>query len=108
MRRTRLAGERTQLAWWRTGLTALAVGVGLGRIVPELNESATEWPYVALGLGFALYGAAMIAFGTARGRRVDDAVTRGGFRALAPVWGGMLAISGVVLALLTCVAILFG
>lgn len=28
-RRTYLAGERTQLAWWRTGLTALAVALGL-------------------------------------------------------------------------------
>ena len=25
-RRTYLAGERTYLAWWRSGLTALAVG----------------------------------------------------------------------------------
>ena len=25
-RRTRLASERTELAWWRTGLTVLAAG----------------------------------------------------------------------------------
>src|SRR4249920_3427477 len=35
-RRTHLANERTQLAWWRTGLTALAVALGVGRVVPEL------------------------------------------------------------------------
>jgi putative membrane protein len=35
-RRTRLANERTQLAWWRTGLTALAVGLAIGRVLPEL------------------------------------------------------------------------
>ena len=34
-RRTRLANERTYLAWWRTGLTALAVGIGIGKLVPE-------------------------------------------------------------------------
>ena len=31
-RRTRLANERTYLAWWRTGLTAFAVSFGAGRI----------------------------------------------------------------------------
>ena len=31
-RRTRLANERTYLAWWRTGADAIAVGVGLGAI----------------------------------------------------------------------------
>jgi putative membrane protein len=36
-RRTRLASERTYLAWWRTGLTTLAVSVGTGKIVPELS-----------------------------------------------------------------------
>jgi putative membrane protein len=37
-RRTRLANERTYLAWWRTGLTALAVGIGIGRIVPGVSD----------------------------------------------------------------------
>src|ERR1043166_8707504 len=36
-RRTRLASERTYLAWWRTGLTAFAVAFGAGRVVPELT-----------------------------------------------------------------------
>ena len=107
-RRTRLAGERTQLAWWRTGLTAIAVGVGLGRIIPELDQTATEWPYVALGLGFALYGAGMIGYGVLRAKSVEDAVARGGFSRLAPATSTALAITGVILALLTCVAILFG
>ena len=48
-RRTRLAGERIQLAWWRTGLTSLAVGIGIGRVVPELNADLDATPYVALG-----------------------------------------------------------
>ena len=37
-RRTRLANERTSLAWWRTGLTSIAVCVGLGRIVPGVTD----------------------------------------------------------------------
>ena len=37
-RRTRLANERTYLAWWRTGLASLAVSVGTGRLVPALTN----------------------------------------------------------------------
>ena len=32
-KRTRLANERTYLAWWRTGLTSIAVCIGLGLVV---------------------------------------------------------------------------
>jgi uncharacterized membrane protein YidH (DUF202 family) len=38
-RRTRLANERTYLAWMRTSLTALAVAVGAGKIVPGSASS---------------------------------------------------------------------
>jgi putative membrane protein len=69
-RRTSLAVERTQLAWWRTGLTALAVAVGIGRVVPELSDSDTTWPYGAVGIAFAVYGIALFLEGTARGRSV--------------------------------------
>jgi len=37
-RRTRLANERTYLAWLRSALTALAVAVGAGKIVPGVAE----------------------------------------------------------------------
>ena len=65
-RRTRLAHERTQLAWNRTGLTAFAVSLGVGRVLPELNGAGTQWPYVILGVGFALYGVGMMAYGGIR------------------------------------------
>lgn len=70
-RRTHLAGERTQLAWWRTGLTAIAVGVAVGRVVPELAGTTDTWPYVAVGIAFALYGVVLIAYGTARARELE-------------------------------------
>jgi Domain of unknown function (DUF202) len=68
-RRTQLASERTQLAWWRTGLTALPVSIGVGRLVPALDDSTVEWPYTLLGVAFALYGIALIAYGNLRGDR---------------------------------------
>ena len=107
-RRTRLAGERTQLAWWRTGLTALAVGVGVGRVVPELDEQITQWPYVTLGVGFAIYGLLLIVYGSQRGRSVDAAVAEGGFRPFGRLSSASLAGGGVLLALGTCALILFG
>ena len=74
-RRTRLANERTYLAWWRTGLTAFAVSLGAGKLVPALTDES-RWPYVAVGIGFALLGSRSwpTAFRRMRdGRRRDRA-----------------------------------
>jgi putative membrane protein len=71
--RTSLAGERTLLAWWRTGLAALAVALGVGRLLPVLAPKATRWPYVVLGVGFALYGIAMFLLGSWRMDAFDRA-----------------------------------
>jgi putative membrane protein len=77
-RRTHLANERTYLAWWRTGLTALASAVAIGRVVPSLTHQ-TRWPYAILGAGFALLGIAAIAYGFVRQQAVRDAVRLGRF-----------------------------
>jgi len=62
-RRTHLANERTFLAWWRTGLTALAGGIALGRVVPELS-TRTKTLDVAGGGVFTVLGGAFIVYGT--------------------------------------------
>jgi putative membrane protein len=67
-RRTKLAVERTYLAWWRTGLTAFAVALATARVVPELAKSKVQWPYTLLGIGFALFGTASILVGEQRRR----------------------------------------
>ena len=69
-RRTRLANERTFLAWWRTGLTSIAVAVGLGRIVPGVSHS-TSWPYEAVGTGYGALGICFMAIGYLRVRAVE-------------------------------------
>ena len=76
-RRTQLATERTYLAWWRTGLTCLAVSFGTGKLVPSLSENESRWPYVLLGAGFAVVGLVFIAYGFVRRRSVEAAVMRG-------------------------------
>ncbi len=73
-RRTSLAGERTLLAWWRTGFTAIAVALAVGRVLPELAPHSTRWPYVVIGVGFGLYGIALIAYGTRRIAALDAEV----------------------------------
>jgi putative membrane protein len=106
-RRTWLALERTQLAWWRTGLTALAVGIGIGRVVPELQESETQWPFVLVGVAFALYGIAMIAYGSVRERYLATDLERGRRRLSESSLGLALASFGVVLGVATALLIAF-
>jgi putative membrane protein len=75
-RRTRLANERTFLAWWRSGITALGVSVAVGRIVPEIGHH-TRWPYAVLGSLYAVFGIAMVAYGSVRQREVEKGIERG-------------------------------
>jgi putative membrane protein len=105
-RRTRLASERTELAWWRTGLTALAVALAVGRVVPELSDSSARWPYVGVGVCFGLYGLAVFAYGSHRRRVVERALTEGEFPEPARYAHPLLAAGGVVLGLLTIALIL--
>jgi putative membrane protein len=77
-RRTYLAEERTMLAWWRSGLTALAVALGVGRFLPAVTHHS-RGPFVGLGVGFSVLAVAFIACGTIRQRQVDRALADGRF-----------------------------
>jgi putative membrane protein len=76
-RRTWLASERTVLAWLRTGLTATAVALGVGKLIPDLRGGGRDWPFVALGAGYAVLGVFIVAYGLYRGREVDRAIREG-------------------------------
>ncbi len=105
-RRTLLANERTELAWWRTGLTALAVALAVGRVVPELNHTSLRWPYLVAGVGFALWGVLALSYGSARRASIDKVLKTGRFPE-PPRWAiRALTGGGVVLGLLTAVLIL--
>ena len=80
--RTLLASERTYLAWWRTGLTAFAVSLGAGQIVPALTDE-TRWPYTLIGVAFALLGVAFTWLGYARKRELERALDQGGYAPLS-------------------------
>jgi putative membrane protein len=76
-RRTWLASERTVLAWLRTGLTATAVALAVGKILPDLRSGGATWPFVVLGAGYALLGVLIVLYGLRRGREVDRAIQAG-------------------------------
>jgi uncharacterized membrane protein YidH (DUF202 family) len=105
-RRTSLAGERTLLAWWRTGFTAIAAALALGRVVPALIHHGARWPYVVVGLGFALYGIALISFGTRRIHRLNGEIgVRESDQKVEQATLGLAAV-GVVLGIATIVLII--
>ena len=106
-RRTRLAAERTWLAWWRSGIAATAASLAVGAFVPDVIEGA-GWPYVILGVGYAALAVSMFVVGELRKRAVDRALDEGGYAALPGTWtvalsgaGGALAITTLLIVVLT-------
>jgi len=80
-RRTRLANERTYLAWLRSGLTALAVAIGAGKIVPSVAD-VEQWPFELLGAGFAVLAVIFVVVGVRRYVRVERSLDAGVFAPL--------------------------
>lgn len=95
-RRTRLANERTYLAWWRSGFAAFAVGLAAGKVVPALTKGAT-WPYTVFGSAFALLGVGFVGYGLLRQRAVDHAISRGEYVAPNERVVILLALVGMLL-----------
>ena len=106
-RRTRLATERTYLAWWRTGLTAFAVSFGAGRIAPELS-GGSAWPFELLGVAFALVGLGFIGYGYLRQKQVDEALARGDYAPLDDRAAFVFAACGIVLGAATLILVVAG
>jgi inner membrane protein YidH len=95
-RRTRLANERTYLAWLRTGLTAFAVSLGAGEIVPAVT-GGTKWPYTLIGAAFAVLGVGITGLAYVRERQVERALDEGGYAPLDQRIISALAAFGIVL-----------
>ncbi len=76
MERTRLANERTYLAWWRTGIAGVAAGFAVGRVVPEVVEGRS-WPYVAVGTALTAAGLLAFVYGVVGYRELDAALREG-------------------------------
>ena len=81
-RRTRLAAERTWLAWWRTGIAATTASIAVGGLVPQLVEGS-GWPSSS-SVGYAVLAVSMFAAGELRKRAVDEALDEGRYAPLRP------------------------
>ena len=75
-RRTRLAAERTWLAWWRSGIAAATAAVGVGGVVPSLVDGERT-PYIVLGAGYAVLAAVIFVGAALRQRQVERALADG-------------------------------
>jgi putative membrane protein len=106
-RRTRLANERTYLAWWRTGLTSLAVAIGIGRIVPGVSN-VTTWPYQVVGAAYGVLGVCFMVIAHHRVRSVERAVDSGTFARLDERLGAGLLLVGIGLGTATVGLVIFG
>jgi uncharacterized membrane protein YidH (DUF202 family) len=105
-RRTRLATERTYLAWWRTGFAAFAVSVASGRLVPAIAGGPQDL-YSLAGVLFAVIGLILVAYGRWRAKEVDEAVSAGSYRradervltltAVLALVGGLLLIALILI-----------
>jgi putative membrane protein len=107
-RRTWLASERTVLAWLRTGLTATAVALAVGKVVPDLRDGGRNWPFVVLGVGYAVLGVLIVAYGLWRGREVDRAIQEGRWVTLDDRAMRLVGGLSIVLGLMTVIVIIAG
>jgi putative membrane protein len=100
--RDHLANERTQLAWMRTGATAMVVGLGIARFADDGEISAAS--LVAGGI-LVLVGAGAVLFGTVRYRRVARELREGVTKSVAESSGPTIA-AGVLLVAMVAATVI--
>jgi len=91
--RDHLANERTFLAWVRTALAVIGLGVLLGKLV-ETEGILAE----VIGLAMVAFGAAMLLYSVVRFQQVTNLLDANKFAAAR--WGPIaLAVLGLVVAI---------
>jgi len=80
----------------------------VGRVIPGLDRGLARGPYDLAGACFAVYGIAVIAYGSIRRRAMECALDEGRFPEMSRNAHAALAVGGVALGLLTVVLILLG
>ena len=100
--RTHLANERTFLAWTRTGLTLIALGLGAAQVLDQHDAAGVSLVRVLAALLVAL-GGGLTVLGRWRFRSAAIAIEHGNYRThrrvLDVVVVGVLAICAVALLL---------
>jgi putative membrane protein len=92
--RTHLANERTFLAWFRTGLTLIALGLAAGQFLAR--DVASGFPLVrTLATVMVLTGMFFVAVGVVRYVRGRARIDHADFH---PAWASILIAAGAGLA----------
>jgi len=95
-RRTYFAQERTLLAWWRTGIGAAAVAIGIGGLVPHFT-GLPKARFLALAAGYGILALVFIVGGTVRTVRSQQVLERGSHA--HPSWPLVYALTAYLAAL---------
>jgi len=103
-RRTRLANERTYLAWLRSALTSLAVAIGAGKIVPGVAD-VSKIPFELLGAGFAVLALIFAVGGARRFVSVERALDAGDYAPLTQGEATLIAVVSTLLGVATLVLV---
>ncbi|MFT6564680.1 MAG: putative membrane protein [Actinomycetes bacterium] len=96
--RDHLANERTYLAWIRTGLAVVTIGIVIGEILPPGDRLPVHLPLLLLGLGVALMAYSLATY-YVRLKNLDLGLF-GSDRAgpiLLSVMLGIVALTGILL-----------
>ena len=86
----------------------MALGVGVGRLLPATQSSSSHWAEQTLGAAFGVLGIGLLWVGYVRARAVEDALDRGTFAPLDVRLPTALLAAGVVLGLGTVALVVFG
>ena len=102
--RTHLANERTFLAWFRTGVTLVALGLAAAELLGG-NAERNQALVVGLSSLVILAGGAAIGVGLMRYRSARHAIDRQGF---FPAWTSitLAAATGISLSVLALLVVL--
>lgn len=89
----------------RTGLGAVGVALAVGRLIPALI-GGSRVAYAALGAGWGLLGAFIIAYAVLRAWRISAALDAD--RGVSPDWWavGVITIGSLALAVATIIMVL--
>jgi putative membrane protein len=99
--RDHLANERTYLAWLRTAVNVMALGVVIAKFVNTGGDEA-----IAAGAVLVAVGAVGLFYGTLRYRRVNSELEQGRYRTGAHGRGPTIATVVLVAAIAAALALL--
>ena len=97
--RTLLAAERTYSAWVRTGLSAIAGGLAIVKLV-SFQSTAHQFIARLVGPILVLWGAGIFAFAFLSFRRISRSLEYKGVASLSPLSLGLITLVLILIAAL--------